>query len=60
MEVFSESLFQEEMKAKLFGVRRVNIQSQKTILNPLRHFGALGFRLLFGYWCLEIGAIFYP
>ncbi len=48
------------MKAKLFGVRRVNIQSQKTILNPLRHFGALGFRLLLGYWCVEIGAIFYP
>ncbi len=48
------------MKAKLVGVRKVNVQPQKTIADSLRHFGPLGFWLSFGRWCLEIGAISYP
>jgi len=51
-----ETTLQEEMKANLFGVRKVNIQSQKTIANPLGHFGSLGFGyyLVIGAWKLVL------
>jgi hypothetical protein len=35
-------------------------QEKNRIANPTRHFGSLGFRLLFGCGCLKIGAISYP
>jgi hypothetical protein len=48
--VHQSETYKEEMKAKLVGVRKVNIQPQKTIANPRRYFGPLEFWLSFGRW----------